>query len=185
MNDFLLPFRPNCQYCIRRLGNAVQQGEGAKTITLCRRNLTNSSNAKGGKKNILILQHTIRAQGCLKNLHVGTQKVERPLLRVILGPQIVLCTQQMRHMGGFSRFMGSVGRFLRVRYLIFTGAIGGGLAVNQVSENRIGNIFSYDKILFEYTMYLYYHNHVSHFALFSFCIYSVYCALNLTKTKKS
>ncbi|XP_060586463.1 dynamin-like 120 kDa protein, mitochondrial isoform X2 [Ruditapes philippinarum] len=128
-------FGPNCQYCVRRLGNAVQQGEGAKTITLCRRNLTNSSNAKGGKKNILVLQHTIRAQGCLKNLHVGTQKVERPLLRVILGPQIVLCTQQVRHMGGFSRFMGSLGRFLRVRYLIFTGAIGGGLAVNQTYES--------------------------------------------------
>jgi hypothetical protein len=35
-------------------------------------------------------------------------------------------------MSGMSRLFLGLGRFLKVRYLILTGAIGGGVAANQV-----------------------------------------------------
>ncbi|XP_053379001.1 dynamin-like 120 kDa protein, mitochondrial isoform X2 [Mercenaria mercenaria] len=128
-------FGPYCQLCVRRVADGTRKAENTRQLAVSRRTLTGSLNAHASKTNLLILQRTVRAQGCLKNMHIRTQRIEKPLLRIILGPQLVVCTQQVRHMGGLSRALGTVGRFLRVRYLIFTGAIGGGVAANQTYES--------------------------------------------------
>lgn len=125
-------FRPSCQFCVRQVVDGSRKTENAKrivsAISLHSRGLTN-----GRKGTVLILQRTVRAQGCLKNMHIKAQRIERPLFRTILGPQIVVCTQQIRHMGFLSRAFGTVRKVVRVRYFIWTGAIGGGLAANQVT----------------------------------------------------
>lgn len=136
-NVLFIYCRPYCNLCVRRVASSVKNSSNGGNILAQVKPSTRTlvSATRDGihtkKTNLLILK-SIKPQGCLKNVNARTLRVERPFLRVILGPQIVVCSQHARQMGMLSRTVGTVGKFLRVRYLLLTGAVGGGVAANQV-----------------------------------------------------
>lgn len=75
-------------------------------------------------------------------------RIARPILRAPSSPYKVIVFSQ-RDMSVIGRLAGGFGRFLRVRYLILTGAVGGGVAVNKVG-GQYGSISVCQKT-FEHT----------------------------------
>ncbi|KAL4221277.1 Dynamin-like 120 kDa protein [Mactra antiquata] len=136
MNVLSGSFGPYCSLCIRGASGSVRNVVKGRNIVAkvqpSSRSIvssTRSNNNSNGTNKILLL--TIKPQGCLKNIYSRSLKIERPLARTLLVPQVVICSQHARQMGILSRTVGSVGRFLRIRYLVLTGAVSGGVAANQ------------------------------------------------------
>ena len=68
-----------------------------------------------------------------RGLVSSINKIRPPLRNDFLIAKTVFYKGGSRNAGGFGRIFGSVGRFLKLRYLLLTGAVGGGVAVNQVT----------------------------------------------------
>ena len=59
--------------------------------------------------------------------------IPKPLQNTLLAPRLILDLRHVRHIGTGGRILGAIARFLKVRYLILTGAVCGGVAANNVS----------------------------------------------------
>jgi hypothetical protein len=136
-----LCFSPYCSACLRsKAGRASwvpHQVEHERNLSIVARH---NSNSQGNTA--LILSRTELSPGQLMRLHVSNvQQFRSYTIWRIKGPmptnsQLLRLALQSganyRQMSGMSRLFLGLGRFLKVRYLILTGAIGGGVAANQV-----------------------------------------------------
>ncbi|XP_052284980.1 dynamin-like 120 kDa protein, mitochondrial isoform X2 [Dreissena polymorpha] len=71
----------------------------------------------------------------VRNIFTAINKIARPLKTDFLASKVLINGYQSRDASTMGRLLGTVGKFLRIRYLILTGAIGGGVAVNQTYDN--------------------------------------------------
>ena len=104
-------------------------------------------NAQPYPNTILLLSRNELSQSQLMRLHVSSLRQSRSytifrirgpntardlLLRHVLQPG-----GSHRQMSGVVRLFSGLRRFLKVRYLILTGAVGGGVAANQVRRRMV------------------------------------------------
>ncbi|XP_052759865.1 dynamin-like 120 kDa protein, mitochondrial isoform X1 [Mya arenaria] len=71
----------------------------------------------------------------IRNFFSSVHKIARPLKTEFLVPKELIYKNSYRNASGMGRMLGSIGRFLKIRYLVLTGAIGGGVAANQTYES--------------------------------------------------
>ncbi|XP_067659659.1 dynamin-like GTPase OPA1, mitochondrial isoform X2 [Haliotis asinina] len=72
----------------------------------------------------------LQPQNVYQICHFSALRIARPLLRGPCSPYKVV-VQSQRDMSVIGRLASGFGRLLRVRYLVLTGAVGGGVAVNK------------------------------------------------------
>lgn len=123
-------FRPLCEYCAKR---AVQKQ--SSRLLLTRRNVIVLSTCRGlvpkQPSQLATVPYRISAVSVYRFIH-GLSR--QPNLSNFLQPQKIVLSGSLRHVGGAPRLIGVLGRMLKLRYLVLTGAVGGGVTLSQVNH---------------------------------------------------
>ncbi|XP_070183367.1 dynamin-like GTPase OPA1, mitochondrial isoform X3 [Littorina saxatilis] len=133
---------PHCAVCFRKAKPtawAPHTAEAERNLSVVARH-----NAQSGQNTVLIFNSEL-SQAQLMRLHVRNLQLSRSYTifrirspktpRELLLRHILLSSGSYRQMSGVTRVFAGLRRFLKMRYLILTGAVGGGVAANQKFED--------------------------------------------------
>lgn len=87
----------------------------------------------------VLLRKIVNREKCLRSIMSSSLRTNGQLQRSILVPQVIVYTTNARDASTSARILSTVGKFLRIRYLILVGAIGGGVAAKEVSLSGARN----------------------------------------------
>ncbi|KAK6174857.1 hypothetical protein SNE40_013425 [Patella caerulea] len=139
-------FGPLCEYCAKKYAVKTVTLDGRqKAVVLFNshrigvRNLHTTYSTQPNTNTALFRSHVINLArlGSSRSYHTMTFYTGSTILRnpVLYNQGIILQTGSNQQMSSVARLLGGLGRFLRLRYLIFTGAVGGGVVVNKKFES--------------------------------------------------
>ena len=79
-----------------------------------------------------LLKQFTRQQNYVRTLYILVPGVQRPLRSALQSRYTFVINSNVRNVGTIPKMMSRFGKFLRIRYLLLTGAITGGVVANQV-----------------------------------------------------
>lgn len=140
MNVCFLFSRTYCTVCLRKTKVppwGPHTAEAERNLSVVARH-----NAQPYPNTVLLFSRNKLSQSQLARLHISNLQLSRSYtIFRIRGPvstreqflrNVLLSGGSHRQMSGVVRIFSGLRRFLKVRYLILTGAVGGGVAANQV-----------------------------------------------------
>lgn len=129
-------FGPVCDICSKKAAERTLLKAETRGLIAASRLNTNSKYPEANGQLVPIL-HGNKRRLLVRYLYIPTHKlcIPRPLQNTLLAPQLILDLKHVRRLGTGGRVLGALGRFLKLRYLILTGAIGGGVAANKTVES--------------------------------------------------
>lgn len=129
-------FGPVCDICSKKAAERTLLKAETRGLIAASRLNTNSKYPEANGQLVPIL-HGNKRRLLVTYLYIPTRKlsIPRPLQNTLLAPQLILDLKHVRRLGTGGRVLGALGRFLKLRYLILTGAIGGGVAANKTVES--------------------------------------------------
>ena len=87
----------------------------------------------GNQQQAVILRRLVSREKCLRSVMNSSMGVSRYYQPRLLVPQVIVYTTNARDASTSSRLLNTIGKFLRIRYLILVGTVGGGMAAKEVS----------------------------------------------------
>lgn len=131
-------FSPWCEECVKTAARRVAQNGPSKSVVIYSRQkstfpyVNNQSKNQPCKQNIVCLRqirlNSSRAVSTtfLPQVRFVHTVIPRPIKPLLYKGQLVM---NRRQLGSLAR---AFGKLLRIRYLVLTGAVGSGVAINQV-----------------------------------------------------
>ena len=132
-------FSPLCEECVKTAARRVAQHGHSKSVVIYSRQKSTfpyvnnqSKNQPCIKQDIVCLRqfkyYSSRAVSttCLPQVRFVHTVIPRPIKPLLYKGQLVM---NRRQLGSLAR---AFGKLLRIRYLVLTGAVGSGVAINQV-----------------------------------------------------
>lgn len=123
-------FRPLCEYCAKRTAQKQSSRylltrQNVIILSMCERLVPRQPSQ------LSTVPYRISAVSVYRFIH-GLSR--QPNLSNFLQPQKIYISSNLRHVGGAPRLLGVFGRMLKLRYLVLTGAVGGGVSLSQVNH---------------------------------------------------
>ena len=128
-------FRPVCDICAKKTAERTLLKAESRRLVAASRQITNSRYSENHSQTAPVL-HGNKCRLLVRCLYIPARKltIPRPLQNTLLAPKLILDVRHVRRLGTGGRVLGAVARFLKVRYLLLTGAVCGGVAANKVRK---------------------------------------------------
>lgn len=130
-------FGPVCDLCARKsTEKALLQAEFRRLVASSRQ-ITNTKYSQNNRQYMPVLHERNKCRLLVRCLYIPALKlsVARPLQNTLLAPKLILDVRHVRRLGTGVRVFGTIARFLKVRYLILTGAVCGGVTASKTVDS--------------------------------------------------
>ena len=130
---FYLICRPICEKCLKKTGESATKRLNQHAAKSLIRNNRNYFQGIRYSSEPHTVQRILRLKHCR---HFSSfQRVQRPLRSQGTSDRFYIYGGTINRQIGSYRILRGVGRFLKIRYLVLTSAVGGGITLNKVKSS--------------------------------------------------
>ena len=139
-NDVHFPFvcSPICEKCLKRTSESVTTKLNQRLANPLVQSNRNYFQGIGHSGESHAVQGILKLKLASSNhcRHFSSfQRIQRPLRSPGTSDRFYIFGGTITRQIGTSRLLGGVGRFLKIRYLVLTSAVGGGITLNKVKHS--------------------------------------------------